>query len=358
MRMERKIEKVDKRIFEAFRKILEEYTIKDSEDNLNDLLEVYQALVPNWVNDFNRLSNDLTARTGTKSKIFQDFLKLQLPRGYNIQNLKAPKNEKHDLLVDIMQRGRIIHLSNKIAHQFDYIFETQLRIYMAQNGISTYTPEEFYEVKRLIRQVYSERTRPQIKERAIATLLQQYHFEKEDFVQGKNLDVLDFRELIQAYNDGMYIKDEEIESVDRLAHNYDKQEVSYGIKRIDNSNTLFVMDVQGFGQFSVHMKDPSLIAQIKRKYKMPLYRTETAILVDHMSDTARDFIEEAQADDSMDEERRIPQFVSERKKRRIRLKEEIKYLDLTPAEKHELGVKSGLIRRDLEDIDRDSEEGR
>lgn len=347
------VKKVDKQIFQEFDEIFQDYAIRDSEDNLNSLLELYQKLVPNWVQDFNRLSDRLHSQADVKNRLFRDFLKIQLPKGYSIEDLKAPKNEQHDLLIDIAQRGRIIHLSNKIAHQFDYIFESQLKAYMSKNGIMPDTSDEFDEIKRLVRQIYSQRTKDIVREKAKDTLIGQYEFVEQDFMIGKNLDVLDFRKLIQAYSNAMFIKDTEIESVDRLAHNHDRQEVSYGIKRIDNANTLFVMDIPRFGQFSVHIKDPSLIAQIRKKYRMPLYRTETMVLVDHISDKAKEFIEDAKADDSMDDERRIPKFVSETKKKRIRLREEIKYLDLTSGEKHELAVKSGLIKRDLEDIDRE-----
>lgn len=154
----------------------------------------------------------------------------------------------------------------------------------------------------------------------------------------------------------MYMKALEIENVNKLAHDYDLDDVSYGVKKVDEDNILFVMDVQGFGQFSVHMKEPNLIAQIKNKYRMPIYRRKTEMLVNHMSEDAKEFVQECREDDSMDEERNIPKFASETRKQRARLLEEIKFLDLTKAEKHELAVKGGLMKKELEELDFTEEE--
>jgi len=48
--------------------------------------------------------------------------------------------------------------------------------------------------------------------------------------------------------------------------------------------------------------------------------------------------------------------MSEMQKQRVRLLEELKFLDLTKAEKHELGVKGGLTRKELQELDDAKEE--
>ena len=129
----------------------------------------------------------------------------------------------------------------------------------------------------------------------------------------------------------------------------------YGIKREDEDNILFVMDVFKFGQFSVHIKNPELAAQIKREYTMPIYRRKTAMLVNYMTKKARAFVRDSKTDDSLDEERNIPMHASFARKQRIRLMEEIKFLDLSKGAKHEMAVKSGLLREELEEIDSEEE---
>ncbi len=355
--MRKQIKRLDSRVFTEFKSICEDYEIHSSEDNLNCLLDIFETLKPNWVQDFNELSQNLLEENKIEDKTFDSFLTVRLPSNYTVQKLKAPKNESKNPVIDITQRGRIIHVVNKIAHHFEDVFDNRLREYMIKNGIPCETKAEFYDVKRQIRQIYNSNTKDRVKEIAKSNLILSYSFEEKDFETGRNLDVLELSELIKAYNDGMYIKSTEIENVNRLIHDYDRDDISYGVKKFDEDNILFVMDVRGFGQFSVHMKDPNLIAQIKNKYNMPIYRRKTAMLVNCISKEAKQFITEAKEDDSMDEERNIPQHATELRKRRVRLLEELKFLDLTKAEKHELGVKGGLTRKELQELD-DAEEER
>lgn len=343
-------------IIQEFEAICGDYSTHSSEQNLNALLDIFQKLKPDWVEKFNELDERLLDEKNIEDKTFDDFLTIKLPKTYTVDRLKAPKNEKNSVLVDIMQRGRIIHLVNKIAHHFEDVFDNRIMGYIVKNDIPCETREEFDEVKRKIRQIYNPNTKDRIKEIAKSNLILLYGFEGRDFERGKNLDVLNFPELVRAYNDGMYIKALEIENVNRLAHDYDREDISYGVKKFDEDNILFVMDVKGYGQFSVHMKDPDLIAQIKTKYTMPIYRRKTAMLVNYVSKQAKEFIEESKKDDSMDEERNIPKHANEIRKRRARLLEELKFLDLTKAEKHELGVKGGLTRKELQELDDAKEE--
>lgn len=349
--MKNEVKKVD--IIKEFDLICQKYPITASEDNLNNLLDLFQKMRPNWIKDFNNLDKKLNSRNN--NKIHSDFLSVQLPEEYTVEELKAPKNEDKDSYTDIMQRGRIIYISNKIAHQFDYIFQSRLREYMAKRKIRANTSEEFYEIKRLVRQRYNQRTKPNVKEMSERKLIAQYGFKAEDFSAKRSLNMLGFNKLIKAYNDAMYIKDTEIESVNTLVQRYSRQDVSYGIKKDDEYNTLFIMDIQNFGQFAVHIIDPSLISQIKTKYEMPLYKRESLMLVDYMSDTAKEFVEKVPTDASMDQELKISEFMKEPKKQRARLKERIKCLDLTAGGKHEIAVKSGLKRKELQEIDKSEE---
>lgn len=354
--MRKQVKRLDSRVFEEFKSICEDYAIHSSEDNLNALLEIYERLKPNWVEEFNELSEEIISENKIQDKTFDNFLRVQLPKGYTIEKLKASKNEKQDPFIDIMQRGRIIHIANKIAHHFEEILDERLSEYMIKNGIRSRGKTEFYQIKKRINQIYNPNTKDRIKDIAKSDLILYYGFEERDFEIGRNLDVLNFPQLVKARNDGMYMKDTEIENVNQLIHDYDRDDISYGIKKVSEDHNLFVMDIQGFGQFSVHIKYPNLISQIRTQYKMPIYRAKTKMLVNQMSKEATEFIEEVKEDDSMDEERNIPKHASEFRKQRARLLEEIKFLDLTKAEKHELGVKGGLTRKELQELDDAKEE--
>lgn len=344
------INKEKDRVFDKFKLFFNDYSTNSTEDNLNGLLDIYQELVPNWVEQFNKLNENIREKNPTGNEVYDDFLRVKLPEGYSVDNLKVPKNEFDNSFKNIMHRGRIIHLSNKIAHYADYAFNSRLRYYLYENMIYPDTPEQFEDIRKCIRNIYRPTVKPIVKRNIQENLIIEYGFKAEDFDNGV-LDSYNFRTLIEAYNMGMYIKDEEIESVNKKVIDNDRYDVSYGIKKMDDFNTVFVMDVQKFGQFAVHIKSPDLISQIKRKYNMPLYAMETKMLVDHMSDKAIEFIEDSKNDDSLDEERGISKIDKDSKRQRMRLKEEIKFLNLSKAEKHEIAVKGGLIKNDLEEID-------
>ncbi|MBR3614340.1 MAG: hypothetical protein IKL55_04085 [Clostridia bacterium] len=330
------------------------YLLNSSEDNLNELLDFYEELIPNWVQQFNRFNKNLSRRNSTQVPIFDEFLKVQLPDGYSVKDLKAPENKGNNSFKDIMNRGRIIHLSNKIAHQFDYMFRTEVSDFLKKNQIQPSTPEEFEQIVALMRRVYSPSI-PTAKKVYAKENLFSYGFEKADFEPNSYLNKQNLSGLVRGFYDAMFIKDTEIENVNELAQIHDRRDVSYGIKSDDRNNALFVMDVQKFGQFSVHIKNPDLIAKIKQKYEMPIYRRETSVLVDYVSESAKKFIKDSQEDSSMDDERKIPKKIPYAAKQRRRLVAEINFLDIPAAEKHEIGVKAGLIDSNLKRLETDEE---
>lgn len=344
------------KLLSRFNDIVENrYLLNSSEGNLNELLDFYEELVPDWVQQFNRFNRDLSRRNSTKNQIFDEFLKVQLPEGYSVKDLKAPENKDKNPFKDIMNRGRIIHLSNKIAHQFDYMFRQEISDFLAKNRMRPSTPEEFDQIIMLMRRVYSP-TIPTAKKAFAKEQLLTYGFERDDFEPNSYLNKQNLSGLVRGFSDAMFIKDTEIENVNELVQVHGRRDVSYGVKSDERDNALFVMDVQKFGQFSVHIKNPDLIAKIKQKYEMPIYRRETSVLVDYMSDAAKKFVKDSQEDSSMDRERRIPPKLGYSAKQRRRLVAEINFLDIPAAEKHEIGVKAGLIDSNLKRLETD--EGR
>lgn len=216
-----------------FDSIFKEYSTKASEDNLNSLLELYEMLKPNWVKEFNDFNENLSKRKTTNNEVYDKFLEVQLPEEYSIEELKAPKNRDNNSFMDIMQRGRIIHLSNKIAHVFEKVIENKISAYMTKNGIEIDDKEkDFKDINNLIRGIYSPRTNERKKNYLISKLYL-YGFELSDFEKGKNLDIMNFPELIEAYNNAMFIKDTEIENVDTLVFDYDRRDISYGIQEAE-----------------------------------------------------------------------------------------------------------------------------
>lgn len=349
------IRQLKKEDIEKFKKIREHYSERASEDNLNALLDLYEQLIPNWVQEFNNFSRELSYENTTNNKIFDDFLSVELPSNYSIENLKAPQNKDENSFIDIMQRGRIIHLSNKLAHYVDYLMDTKIAEYMRKNEIPFGSRENFDNIKKYIKRTYHPSKCRRQKEDAMSRLIAFYNFESADFEKGKNLDSLNLGDSIWLYNKLMYIKDTEIENVNSLVVENNRNDISYGLKEVDEDNTLFVMDIQKFGQFSVHVKSEDLKAKIKEKYTMPIYNRKTNMLTNYMSNSAIEFIEEVKSDNSGDREKHVNKFWKRSRKERRRLTSEIGYLDLSRKEKHEIAVKAGLIKRDLEELEREDD---
>lgn len=340
-----------------------EYMLNTSEQNLNNLLSFYKELVPDWKKRYNKFNKRINT---SEESGFDDLLGAQLPaKKYTIDDLKVSpdnsegKNSREILIDDIMQRGRIIHLSNKIAHEFEHIFRATLKEYIRVNKIKipNYN-RNFKNVLGLMRKAYSP-TLADDKKDVAKQELKRFGFRNEDFERGKNLDECNFEQLILGFGNAMKIKDMEIENVHLLVRENKVKEISYGYKedRTGKNGSLFVMDILNFGQFSVHVKSIDLIDQLKSSpYQMPIYSIETDMLVDYQSKEARRFYDNAISNQEFDTQLGINSKTIDKEKERRRLLEHIKQLDMPKGRKHELGVRYGLTRKQLKRIEAEGED--
>lgn len=340
-----------------------EYMLNTSDINLNNLLSFYKELVPDWKRKYNKFNKRVNT---SEENGFDELLGAQLPsKTYTINDLKVKsddnegRNSREILVDDIMQRGRIVHLSNKIAHEFEHFFRATLKEYMRINEIklSNYK-RNFQNVLGLMRKAYSP-TLGEDKKEFAKQELKKFGFRDKDFELGKNLDECNFEQLILGFNNAMKIKDMEIENVHLLARENKIKEISYGYKENENerNGSLFVMDISNFGQFSVHVKSLDLIEQLKESpYQMPIYSLETDLLVDYKSEQATAFYENAINNPEFDERLGISDKTLSKDRERRRLVEQIKQLDMPQGKKHELGVRYGLTRKQLKRIEAKGED--
>lgn len=341
----------------------EEYMLNTSEQNLNNLLSFYRELVPDWKRKYNKFNKRINT---SEDNIFDELLGAQLPsKIYTIEDLKVNsddnkgRNSREILVNDIMQRGRIVHLSNKIAHEFEHFFRATLKEYMRTNEIKIPNyKKNFQNVLGLMRKAYSP-TLSEDKKDIAKQELKRFGFKDEDFEFGKKLDECNFEQLILGFNNAMKIKDMEIENIHLLAKQNRVKEISYGYKedQTGRNRSLFVMDISNFGQFSVHVKSMDLIEQLKETpYQMPIYSVETDILVNYKSKRAREFYESAINNQEFDERLGINEKTPDKDKEKRRLVEHIKQLDMAKGKKHELGVRYGLTRKQLKRIEAEGED--
>lgn len=341
--------------------INEEYMLNTPDQNLNNLLDFYKELVPNWKQTYNKFNKRINT---SEDKKFDELLGAQLSRNVSIDSLKISpdsqegKNSREILIDEIMQRGRIVHLSNKIGHEFEHILKSTLKEYVRTHEIKIPNyKRNFNRVVSLMRKAYSP-TLDDSKKEVAKDELKKFGFSDKDFEKG-NLDECNFESLNIGFNNSMKIKDMEIENIHLMIKKNKVKEISYGYKEDTTSKkaSLFVMDVANFGQFSVHVKSVDLIEQLKSSpYQMPVYSIETDLLVDHKSEAANEFYKNAISNSEFDEKLGITEKTIDKEKERRRLIEQIRALDMPQGRKHELGVRYGLGRKQLKRIESEGED--
>lgn len=342
--------------------ISQEYMLNTSEHNLNNLLEFYKEIVPDWKQTYNKFNKRINT---SKDKSFDELLGAQLSEEVSIDSLKVSENAKEGknsreiLIDDIMQRGRIVHLSNKIGHELEHLYRATLKEYIRINEIELpNNNRDFNKVLSLMKKAYSP-TLDSAKKEVAKEELKNFGFKDEDFKENEKLDDCNFEEFIIGFNNAMKIKDMEIENINLIIKQNKIKEVSYGYKEDTTAKkgSLFVMDVLNFGQFSVHIKSSDLIEQLKSSpYQMPVYSIETDLLVDYKSEAAREFYDNAISNNSFDEKLGITDKTIDKEKERRRLIEQIRNLDMPKGKKHELGVRYGLGRKQLKRIEAEGED--
>lgn len=142
--------------------------------------------------------------------------------------------------------------------------------------------------------------------------------------------------LAKSYIDSMAIKDEAIaESIDLLKEDKDQ---SFGLAKIRNRKSkkeenLFVIDIPCFGQMSVHIYAPELITSLsEHEYTYPIYQTENVLLSDRTSQYQESFLSKS-----------TEELIEALKKLRSK------------KEAHEIAVKAGLRKEEIDSIHRKDE---
>lgn len=142
--------------------------------------------------------------------------------------------------------------------------------------------------------------------------------------------------LAKGYVDCMAIKDEAIaESIKILKE--DKTQ-SFGLAKVKNGKreeNVFVIDVPCFGQMSVHIYDEKLISALSEdKYKYPIHNFDNVLLIDKASEYQEGFLLQD-----------TPELIESLRRLKSR------------KEAHEIAVKAGFEKDELEMLYKTNDEG-
>lgn len=101
-------------------RVQEGYSLNSSKDTLNELLEIYQEINPNWQKEYNRREEEKLQYRNTNSSVFDGLILNKLPSNFDTSKIKSKRKiGKDDEPIDPIELGRIIHIANKISHTYE-----------------------------------------------------------------------------------------------------------------------------------------------------------------------------------------------------------------------------------------------
>lgn len=333
---------LEEEIFEKFEDIYIKYIInRNTSKNLNRLLGFYEDINTNWVNDYNKVNE----RKGkTKVKITTS--------GKKIDIFKAKEDVEETEYSKVKNTGRMVQIANSIGHTCEYIINKKLNGYIREHKniqCDLDNNDQFKEISFNLRRIYRPITKEQEKQERKEYLMEKYSFHERDFIclEGYNFD-----RYMDIFNKCMQIKDVGIEKIHEILTEHKADTISYGYKEDDDGRALFVMDVPGFDQFSVHVKNMKLIdSLIKTPYNMPLYNRENVIILSR-SKQENEIINDLMGNDSEDKRLGISEIANPDEKMRQRFVKKLKEKDMSKATKHRIAVLAGSPKEMLEEIER------
>lgn len=312
--------------------------------------EGYKFELPNYIslNNIERL--ELIAKTieTINSTYKLDFRDIESKKPKNKQ-IKLEKDFKlHDVIeategIPVTEKALEIFYANKIAHVCRTAQKKLLSDMITKENIEN---EEFetlmYDFNESeINSITLSLHRYFIAEKNMnnkATKIAKMQLTKKGIgnEQISQLKQMGYDVLAKAYINSMAVKDEAIaESIDLLKEDKDQ---SFGLAKIRNGKTkkeenIFVIDIPCFGQMSVHIYAPELITSLSEyKYTYPIYQTENVLLSDRASKYQESFLSKSTEE----------------------LIESLKKLK-SKKEAHEIAVKAGLTKEEIDIIHRKDE---
>ena len=248
---------------------------------LNIMLQIYKKTNPDYKERYEEIEDEMLEKGGIMIDLADDY---DLVKD-TLETAKDESYEFHDVRTDVFN----MFYANKIAHKCkdaeDYLIayiysrkeNPQIQI-RNRNGEKEYlnplrNQRAFDMTYKKIHSYFTLDPKDISNDRQINKLKYEltkfYGLTEEEL---KYLEDCGFRELANTNKNSMYIKDASIESLkDELIMEDEKGKVgikpkyenlSFGITQDSEGQAVFAIDLPGYQQISVHVKDFRLIAQI------------------------------------------------------------------------------------------------
>lgn len=244
---------------------------------------------------------------------------------------------------DILELALSMHVANKIAHACDWAIEDIIENFLLKKVNSKELPETVLEdenatpIIRKIGRIFDpvNQGNPRTMDWLRRTL-GEYGITSRML---RDLEGCGLEELNQMQRNAFYIKDYEMENAIDLLK--DRDDISYGrfsTKGPEGKEHRLVIDLPYYGQFCVHMKTERSISALRNtKYdQMHMYETESVLLVDGISKSAKNFIKKRKESGKSTLDKMIPEL---RKIRQDR-----------PRYAHYIALKMGATKQELDKL--------
>lgn len=257
---------------------LDNYESLDNEERLDLLAETGETIDPGYRVKFKKLED----RKPEDNRI-------ELESDFTLQEVMESAKG-----IPITEKALEIFYSNRIAHtcrdaqkkMLSDLLDNLKDTYKDFNSLEyEFTPKELNQTTQTLHRYFiAEKTKNiNAKKIAKAQLGRKLIGDEEiEELRKRGFDVLS-----KGYIDCMSIKDAAIaESIELLK---DDETQSFGLSRQKNKKTgkiedFFVIDVQGYGQMSVHIYDPELISSLsEHEYTYPIYQVDNILLFERTS---------------------------------------------------------------------------
>ena len=113
----------DKFTIKKINDICKNFIANSDSKNLNDFLDVFDDLYPDWVDMYNERDEHTY---GDISEDIDEILITKLPDTTTIEKYKVTEEERESLTKQLEKKVRILHISNKIAHGVAYMMKEYL----------------------------------------------------------------------------------------------------------------------------------------------------------------------------------------------------------------------------------------
>lgn len=244
----------------------------------NLLLDVYEGMEINWKDGYKNIT--LGGKlSGKRNRYIRKRIINNPPE--SLQDIKEKEDVNEDIDTEIINLARIIQLANKTAHSYMLVARKKLEqsgIYLGVSKLKGIYSPITEKGRRWALANIDEETKKKITEMSESG--------EDEIIKKLAMGNVKLFEIKNIALDKLLERLQELENP--------QERYSYGYKRDSRrevrNKDLFVFDIPGYGQFSVHIANKRIIKSLP-SYKYPIYEKKNVLFFKGLNQQAREFLE-------------------------------------------------------------------